>query len=155
MTTYYFDSSALVKRYFTEVGSERVSELTTSDAGNSIIIADITLAEVAAAISAKHRASDGITLVERDIILGGFLRHCAHEYTLIPVNRVLIDNAVLLTKSNRLRGYDAVQLATGLAVRRQYQLADLTPPAFVCADDDLLTAAMAQGFIVENPNDYA
>jgi hypothetical protein len=62
----FFDSSALVKRYLTETGSAWVISLTDPAAGNSIILAEITRVEVAAALGSRHRASGGITLGECD-----------------------------------------------------------------------------------------
>ncbi len=61
MSDYFLDASALVKRYITEAGSKWVSQLTDPAANNTILIAEITMAEVAAALAAKHRAVSGIT----------------------------------------------------------------------------------------------
>ncbi len=41
------------------------------------------MAETAAVIAAKQRASGGITLGERDAILQRFLQHCNDEYVLL------------------------------------------------------------------------
>jgi hypothetical protein len=61
MTDYYLDTSALVKRYTDEPGSGWIRQITDLPADNSVLLAEITLAEVAAALAAKHRASGGIT----------------------------------------------------------------------------------------------
>jgi len=53
-----------------------------------------------------------------------------------------------------LRGYDAVQLATALAANRKRLNDGLGALIFVSADDELNTAAKAEGLSVENPNDY-
>ena len=54
MSVFYFDSSALVKRYLRETGSVWVAGLTDPAAGHRILVADVTLVEVAAAIAARH-----------------------------------------------------------------------------------------------------
>jgi predicted nucleic acid-binding protein len=56
LSDYFLDASALVKRYMTEASSKWVSQLTDPAANNTILIAEITMAEVAAALAAKHRA---------------------------------------------------------------------------------------------------
>ena len=54
MSAFYFDSSALTKRYLTEIGSAWVTNLTDPAAANTIIVAEITRVEVAAALASRH-----------------------------------------------------------------------------------------------------
>ena len=61
MSILFFDSSALVKRYLTEIGSTWVIDQTDPDSSNLIVVAEITRVEVAAALAARHRTSGGIT----------------------------------------------------------------------------------------------
>lgn len=138
---FYLDTSALVKRYCPEVGSTWISALTNPVTGNTIILSEITMAETAAVFAAKHRASRGITRRERDDALALFQHHCAIDYDLVPVTRATIDLAVNLTQSHRLRGYDAVQLATALLANQALLRLSLNPLTFVAADRDLLAAA--------------
>ncbi len=64
------------------------------------------------------------------------------------------DQAVILTQSHRLRGYDAVQLATTLTTNTQYLAVGLPALTFVTADNDLIIAASDEGLAAENPNTY-
>jgi hypothetical protein len=57
-----------------------------------------------------------------------------------------------LTQNHKLRGYDAVQLATDLISNRVLMTAGLSHLTFVAADDDLVVAARAEGLAAENPN---
>ena len=114
MTDYYLDASALVKRYADEAGSMWIRQITDAQAQHTILLAEITLAEVAAALAAKHRTPGGITQEQRDRVLSRFLQDCEEHFLLLPVDRPVIDRAVELTQRHRLRGYDAVQLATAL-----------------------------------------
>jgi predicted nucleic acid-binding protein len=57
VTDYYIDASALVKRYTREPGSTWVSQITEPSAQHTILLAEVTLAEVAAALAAKQRAA--------------------------------------------------------------------------------------------------
>ena len=151
MTDYYVDASALVKRYAEESGSSWVRQITDPSAQHTILLAEITLAEVAAALAAKHHAPGGITQEQRDRILSRFLQDCAEHFVLLPVDRLVIDRAVELTQCYRLRGYDAVQRATALVANDTIQTQNLSSPIFVAADGDLLTAAVAERLSVDNP----
>jgi predicted nucleic acid-binding protein len=153
MSHLYFDSSALVKRYLTETGSDEVLALTDQTIRRyTLIIAEITRVEVAAAFSARHRASGGISHRERNDALRLFLKHCDSEYHLTPFTPAIISRAVTLTQNYRLRGYDAAQLATALVVNETLLEAGLSNLTFIAADDDLLVAAHAEGLATKNPN---
>ncbi len=136
------------------MGSTWVRQIIDSSAQNIILIAEITLAEVAAALAAKQRAPKGITREQRDLILSQFLDDCAEHYVLLQVDRSVIDRAVELTQDHRLRGYNAVQLATALVTCDTLHSQDLPLPVFVASDTDLLTAASAERLSVENPLDH-
>ncbi|MBE7554800.1 MAG: type II toxin-antitoxin system VapC family toxin [Anaerolineales bacterium] len=154
MSHFYFDSSALVKRYLTEVGSAQVLRITNPTTTNTITLAEITQVEVAAAVASRHRASGGITRLERDGAVDLLARHCKTEYKLIAISPAIIDRAVILTQSYRLRGYDAIQLATALATNEVLITAGLPGLTFIAADDDLLAAAQSEGLAADNPNHY-
>ena len=64
MSDYYLDASALVKRYVDEIGSAWVRQLTEPRPGDAVLLAEITLAEVAAALAGKHRLPGGITVMQ-------------------------------------------------------------------------------------------
>ena len=58
MTTYCFDSSAVVKRYAPEKGSAWVKSIVQPTAGNSVYLAQIGIVEIAAALSRKVRTHE-------------------------------------------------------------------------------------------------
>jgi len=155
MTDYYLDTSALVKRYTDEPGSAWIRQITDLPEDSTVLLAEITLAEVAAALAAKHRAPGGITQEQRDRALSRFLQDCADRFLLIPVDRTVIERAVGLTQTYRLRGYDAVQLATTLVTSDTLQTQNLNAPIFVASDTHLLTAANAEQLPVENPLEHS
>jgi len=154
MSHFYLDASAVVKRYSPETGSAWVEALTDPAAGHTILLGEITLAEVAAAFAAKHCAPDGITPKERDDAVALFVSHCNTTYDLIACSRAIINRAVTPTQNHRLRGYDAVHLATALITNEAHTTAGLSPLTFVAADHDLATAARAEGLAAENPNPH-
>jgi uncharacterized protein len=154
VTDYFLDASALIKRYLVEPGTQWTVSLTNSAANHSILLAEITLAEIAAGVSAKQRAPQGISLAARNGILALFIQECGTEFTLVPANRRVIDLAVTLTQGYRLRGYDAVQLAAGLVANDDLTASGHAPLTFVTADNDLLLAAQGERLPTENPLDY-
>jgi len=151
MSHFYLDASAVVKRYYPETGSVWIRSLAEPAAGHTLVIGEITLVEVAAALAAKHRIPQGISRAERDAAVAVFLSHCDTEYELVATDRSSIDRAVGLTQSHRLRGYDAVQLATALTVNEILAAAGLSPFVFVSADNDLMVAARAEGLETDSP----
>lgn len=153
MSVYYLDASALVKRYADEVGSDWVRQLTASSSGHVILLAEVTLAEVAAAFAAKARMPQGLSVEQRDQALSRFLQDCDEFFLLLAFDRPVVDRAVELTQRHRLRGCDAIQLATCLVVRQPLAEELLPLPIFVASDHDLLTAARVEGLVVCDPVD--
>lgn len=152
MTHYFLDSSAVVKRYLPEIGTAWVRRLCDPASGNTIALSELTVVEVAAALAARHRAPSGISLRARDNALTLFLQHFAGEYEVTDVSRAILGRAVALTQRQRLRGYDAAQLATGLAAEAALRVAGLPGLTFVAADADLVAAAEREGLAAANPH---
>jgi uncharacterized protein len=153
MADYFFDSSALVKRYAKEPGSVWVERTTDLSSGNTVFIAEITNVEVTAAIARKLH---GKSLSTADAALAfGRLHHDTNdEYVMLEISSEVLQSAVNLVKKHSLRGYDAVQLAAALETNRERTLFGLPPIVFVSADDELNAAARAEGLAVENPNHH-
>lgn len=151
MTAYFLDTSAIVKRYLPEVGTIWIRGLVDPAAGNVIIVSEITVVEVAAALAARHRATDGISQRERDAGLALFRSHHATEYEVVTLNHAILDEAVELTQRHRLRGYDAVQLASALAGNASLAAAGRAGLTFIASDSDLIAAASAEGLPGDNP----
>ncbi len=155
MTTYFLDASAVAKRYLTEAGSEYIADLVDQSSTNTIVLAEITRVEVAAALAARYRAGSNLMLEERDEAVALMLRHCDREYRMIPLTPGILGRAVKLTQSHKLRGYDAVQLGAALTTNETLLAAGLESLIFVTADDDLLQAAIAENLVSENPNAHS
>ncbi|MFN0073683.1 MAG: hypothetical protein ACKVVP_19555, partial [Chloroflexota bacterium] len=76
------------------------------------------------------------------------------QYSVLETNREMIDLAVRLTQRHRLRGYDAVQLASALIATELLIAAGRQRPTLVSADRDLIVAALSEGLSTENPLDH-
>lgn len=148
---FYLDASALVKRYAIETGSSWITALCDPSTGNTIATARITKAEAAAAFAGKHRGG-GLSQADYAKALQDLAHDFTHQYVLGEIDQALIDLAVELTKRQKLRGYDAVQLAAALTLNNILTQARRQPLVFVAADDDLLKAAQGEGLATDNPN---
>ena len=153
MSAIFFDSSALVKRYLTEVGSTWVASLFDPSRGHTIIVATITQVESAAAIAARQRSGQ-LTRAEQDALVDLLALHFDADFRQVGIEAPVLSRAVELTQRYRLRGYDAVQVATALVVNEQYLVAGLPALTLVSADNDVNAAPQAEGLAAENPNTH-
>jgi len=145
MAVYYLDTSAIVKRYVAEPGSDWVKQLCMAS-GNVVVLAEITLAETAATFSRLWREGQ-INEDERRGYLNLFIGDC-EEYQLVAVERSIINLAVDLTQGHPLRGYDAVQLAAALSAQKLLREAEFI---FVTSDQRLIAAAKDEGLKTDSP----
>lgn len=155
MAYYFLDSSALVKRHVKEPGHTWIESLCDPASGNTIVVVEPALTEVIASFCRMARESPPrLSLVERDQLIAYFEVLMNSEYIIAQVNHAIFARAAALCRVHPLRAYDAIQLATALAVRDDHLATGLPAPIFVCADNHLLAAAAGEGLAVENPNTY-
>ena len=83
-----------------------------------------------------------------------FIRDAAAQYRVLGVDQRVVTLGVALTSRQKLRGYDAIQLAVALTLNTALVGQQLPPLTFICADRDLLTAASSEGLLIDNPNQY-
>ena len=102
MSAYFFDSSAIVKRYVAESGTPWVTIITDLAAGNKVYLCRITLVEVIAAITRRARASE-ISSDDAAKAITDFRHDFAQEYSLIEVNPALVQSAGDLAQVHALR----------------------------------------------------
>lgn len=153
MAAYFLDSSALVKRHFTEPGHAWVNALCDLAAGHSRVIAETSIVEVIASFCRMARERPRrLSRASRDRLIPIFERLVDSEYAVAQVRRATLTQAAALCRTHPLRAYDAIQLACAQAQRARNLAAGRPSPIFVCADTALLIAAQAEGFAIENPN---
>ncbi|MGH9824720.1 MAG: type II toxin-antitoxin system VapC family toxin [Blastocatellia bacterium] len=150
MVVYYIDSSALVKRYAAEVGTTWIRGITSPTTNNAILVSLICGAEVVAAIAKPHRMVAIDSPAARQGI-ADFDNHFRGQYIVVPLNRQVVERAMVLAPLRALRGYDAVQLATALTARDELTAGGVPSISFVSADIDLNAAAAQEGLTVEDP----
>jgi predicted nucleic acid-binding protein len=153
MAVYFFDSSALVKRYVSETGTAWVVSLLDPTAGNVIHIARLAGAEVVSAIARRGRSGD-LDASDATTAITQFRREFASVYRPVEITPVLIQQAMDPAEIRALRGYDAVQLAAALEVDAYYLVLGMPALRLVSADAALNAAATAEGLAVEDPNSH-
>src|SRR5919199_1032942 len=153
MAVYFVDSSALVKRYISEIGSTWVLSLFDPALNNDVLIAAITGVEIIAAITRRARGGS-ISATDATAACNQFRSDLQSEYQVVEITQSIINSAMALAEPLGLRGYDAVQLAAGCEINALCIASRLPPVTFVSADDELNAAAANEGLLIENPNDY-
>jgi hypothetical protein len=159
MAIHFLDSSAIVKRYFQEQGHQWVKALHNPATRHELYISEAALVEVVASICRKAREQE-MPVEERDATINAFMWYVQSIYNIRLVDRALYIAAGNLCRSHRLRSYDAIQLACAIAVREEVLAVQslevkFSEFAFVSGDLKLLSIAVAEGFRVENPNNYS
>jgi predicted nucleic acid-binding protein len=139
----YADSSAIVKRYYEEPGSERVRE--GWNGAERVFTSRVAYAEVHAALARKHR-DKGITVSKLRLIGSSF------ESEWPAYDQILVDGATLgevrrLARRHALRGFDAIHLSAALWLRAELG----GSVEFWVSDEQLEAAASKERFDVVNP----
>ena len=151
MAVYFFDSSALVKRYAQETGSEWILALTEPAAGHSLYIARITAVEVVSALTRRRRGGS-VSEIDATTAMAAFRHDLFHQYRVIEITPTVITRAMALAETHGLRGYDAVQLASALIVQAMRETLGLSALELASADRELNDAAAVEDLTIDDPN---
>lgn len=158
MRNYFLDTSALVKAYAWEKGSSRIRNIfrgsNTVPQENRIIVSVLAHPECASALStilAGTRASQrGLGAYERRHLPGMLADQFGeHAGWVVTPADPRASAAAVLAWRHRVKGADAVHLASALAVREE--LTEGSEFYFVSSDDSLNRAAAAEGLAVIDP----
>jgi predicted nucleic acid-binding protein len=142
MPVYFFDTSALVKRYHIEAGSETVNAL-FDDPDAVFAVASITITEFVSAFTRKLNESV-ITAEDFRVCLSEFSKDIITSFWVIDLDRSHINKGVSLIIKHNLRTLDSLQLAVFL---------NLSPakPAIVTSDEALYNAALKEDTLAIKP----
>lgn len=158
MRHYFLDTSALVKAYAWEDGSRLVRDIFRGSAvvpaENLIVVSVLAHPEAASALhnimATPQAAQRGLGAYERRTLPGVLARQFSSAEPLVvtPADPHAHAAAALSWK-HRVKGADAVHLATALAFRDE--LPEETEFYFVSSDIQLNRAAAAEGLAVIDP----
>jgi predicted nucleic acid-binding protein len=149
LAAYFFDSSALAKRYHPEAGTPEVDKIVQTP-GIQVRISRLTVVEIPSVFAIKVRTQfisreDARLLVrqfQEDIVAQKFLVAAIREPEFAVAERLLEQYAFDL----RLRALDAIQVAAALGLESRGLI-----DQFVAADKVLCEVATLEGFAVPNP----
>jgi predicted nucleic acid-binding protein len=153
MALLYADSSVLVKRHMTEIGSAWVEALFKTVPGRQIATSRLSTIEVVSALN-RRRREGSVSQADYIQLRDDFLALCRRSYRIIPITNSLLAQTRALLERHPLRAYDALHLAAGLAANQQALAARLPSLTFLAADNRLLAAAQAEGLAVDDPNNH-
>jgi predicted nucleic acid-binding protein len=139
----YLDTSALVKKYVIEDGTDRIRALLKNE--KRVITSKLTYAEMCASFARKHREG-GIEMQHYQKAWGSFINDWG-TLILVEVREELFPLIRRLTEVYPLRGADAVHLASALLVGESTG-ETLT---FVASDNNLLNTAKRENLKTVNP----
>lgn len=133
----FCDTSALLKLYIAELGSDAVKARV--DEAEAVAVCRIAWAEAHAALSRRARE------VPQDApVIANAKATLAQEwpnYVVMEVDQTLVERAGDFADTFALRGYDSVQLAAAFETGRISQ----SPICFACFDERLNKAAKVLG----------
>ena len=147
MPLYYLDTSALVKLYVREPGTERLLSLADRASESRLAILALAQVELRSAVRRRERSGEIPAAVAAQL-LEVFKRHIEARFITQAVTDFVLDLASVLVDRYALRAFDAVQLAGYLALKSS---AGSDVPVFVCSDRELLNAAAQEGIPILDP----
>ena len=150
MPVYYLDTSALVKRYVQEPGTDWILSLTNSVVGNEFFTNWMYGPEIIAALARKERMGE-ISIEDKKSTASAFKMDWKEQYQIVEITAQLAEDAMELADKYGLRGYDVVHLAAAVVLHNLRNTLNLSVLTFLSADIDQLQAASAEGLEVDNP----
>ena len=156
----YADSSALVKRYLEERGSDSLNAkiAKTTKARHSVLTSVLSFAEVHAAMARKLRESPPLRATEYHWATTRFSSDWRTYLTRVELTTDVLNLIPNLAKRHVLRGCDAVHLASALWIRESIEsvgakgaLAEAL--IFATSDKQLARAAEYEQLEVFDPED--
>ena len=149
MGLYYLETSALVKLYVREPGTEGLLQLAGHAHKNRFAVLSLSRVELRSAIRRREREGDISTTIA-SLVLDRFDQHMDAKFLKQVINDTVLDRAVALIDSYSLRAYDSIQLAGCLTLQ---MFSGSEEPVFVCSDRQLLNAAKAEQLRTLNPEE--
>lgn len=131
----FFDSSAFVKRYVQEEGTDTV--LFWSDQATELCLAGIALPEIISALCRLQRENRISPLQYRH--LKTMLLSDIVDAVVTDLNATVMRRAIVCLENNLLRGMDAIHIGSAL---------ELGADRFISADARQCTAASQAGLVV-------
>jgi len=151
MRVFYLDTSALIKHYVSESGTEWVDDTVYRPGDNLVLTSRITMVEAWSAL-ARRRQEASISPQHHASALAAFREECVTRYRFVELGPAVVEVCGRLLEDHALRAYDAVQLASALVADQTLSAAGFVGTTFLCSDARLTTIARIKGMLTDNPN---
>lgn len=151
MNFFLLDASALVKRYYAEIGAVLVDHLFARATRDRLACLMLGVAEVAATLIRKRNG--GLITAAACVTAMAYLRKevlAAADFTKHASDNPLIDASILLLEKHPINSNDAILLQAALSLAPFLQAAG-NNLVLVASDQRLLRAAQAEGLTTFNP----
>lgn len=133
MELLFFDTSALVKRYYEEPGTDIVDELIEGD--RTVVISSLAVIETVSAFRRKYNR-DEIEAEDMNALLASFFREALDDFVIVPMDESIQQFSFDLILEDDLRTLDSLQLSAALSISGEE-----IDAVFVSADRDLVGVA--------------
>lgn len=149
MPAFFLDSNIIIKYYVEEPGSDWVRAL-IDDPDNLCLISEVSVVEVAAALSqlrrdrrfGRTRMLNIFARFEENLHQGLFLSQ--------SLDVTVLDRAAEVALTHVVKGYDAIQVASAAIVEESANF----QVVFVSGDKQALRTAQFEALEVDNPFDH-
>lgn len=148
MSAYYLDTSALVKLYVREAGTQRMLRLASGAPTDTFTVLAVSRIETYAAVRRRESIGD-LTSHDVQAALAQFEQDWGKVYLVQPVTDRVLEEARSVLTAHVLRAYDAMQIAGCVALRATSG----EEPTFVCSDRQLLSVAATLSLQTLDPTD--
>jgi len=136
-----------MKLFVAELGSATMISLTERTEDRLKVVSALTFVEVRSAIRRRERSEELTKPNAEQAVLA--ISQEAQRLVEQPITARVLSEATAVIDRRAIRSLDALQLATAIVTR------EMDPAhqglVFVCSDERLLEAAVAEGFVVLNP----
>ena len=142
MAHFYLDTSAVLKRYRTEPGTDVMSALLEQPAPEDRFYASFLLVLEFTAGILRLVKGGRVRQSTADGIIARFRQDARDLLRIWPLDDSILGSAITVVQNHRLRSADAIHLATALAIS---SVDPAVPLALVTSDAELAEAGQAAG----------
>ncbi len=137
----FCDTSALIKKYIVETGSEKFDKLLNK--ADNVFVSSITEIETISTFK-RLLIEKAIEIKEYDTLINEFEIDYQY-YSIVPFDDQIIKNAIKLIDKYQLKTLDSIQLGTAIYLKEEID-------SFVVCDEKLIKAALKENIKIINPN---
>lgn len=152
MVAFYLDTSAFVKRYKSEAGTEFVDKLYKGfEAPDRAVTSFLGVLEFVATARRLLKAEEIDSEDFREMV-ATFVEEIREYYTLRPLDDEVVSAGIEKVVDHALKSADSIHLATALEMEKLLDEVGGTL-VFIAADEELCEAANREGLKTINPRD--